>query len=530
MADQRILYTEEMVGAGHPVKTDTLNRLTSVEHNVDGTHYKLTNVTDPWVDVRAYGAVGDGVTDDSTAIQNALNALSWQGGQAWLARTGRYYIGSDITVPNNCAIVGHLFTPEEQSDFSYTGSALIINSSATIKMSKNSALRGMYIFRQGLTYPQSESDLSSWQGTAITLNDGTNYGVGVYLGHLSIFGFFKAIDGGPGITQAGRFRAEYLNIDCINGIHLGQAFDVCYIKGVHCWPFMTTGGTGTYKNHRDGSAFKLENRADWAKLTDCFSYGYRYGFNLEGVRSVMLISCGADYPAAAHPSYDSVGFRVSDDASLNPSGEVTLIGCQAAGQGYGMSLKPKYTLGRNTIQVLGCTLWENDKHHIYIAEGVVSIIGSKFNGGGASGTSNAVTIDSIAYAEAIITGNTFAAIGNYCIYNIAGTNRLYEANNRFVSYGAAKPVYNTYIPTAASAATLQLADDCEIHKVSGTTAISDIDKKWAGRRATLIFQGSLTVTDGTGLRLSGDFTTSTEDVLTLVCDGSYWYEVARSGN
>ena len=28
----------------------------------------------------------------------------------------------------------------------------------------------------------------------------------------------------------------------------------------------------------------------------------------------------------------------------------------------------------------------------------------------------------------------------------------------------------------------------------------------------------------------GDFTTSTEDVLTLVCDGSYWYEVARSGN
>ncbi len=38
MADQRIQYTEEMVGAGHGTKADTLNRLGLVEHNNDGTH------------------------------------------------------------------------------------------------------------------------------------------------------------------------------------------------------------------------------------------------------------------------------------------------------------------------------------------------------------------------------------------------------------------------------------------------------------------------------------------------------------
>lgn len=38
MADQRIVYTEEMVGAGHPTKSDTLNRLALVEHDTDGTH------------------------------------------------------------------------------------------------------------------------------------------------------------------------------------------------------------------------------------------------------------------------------------------------------------------------------------------------------------------------------------------------------------------------------------------------------------------------------------------------------------
>jgi hypothetical protein len=38
MADQRIQYSEEMVGAGHPTKADTLNRRADVEHNTDGTH------------------------------------------------------------------------------------------------------------------------------------------------------------------------------------------------------------------------------------------------------------------------------------------------------------------------------------------------------------------------------------------------------------------------------------------------------------------------------------------------------------
>lgn len=37
-ADQRILYNEKMVGAGHPTLTDTLNRFSQVEHNTDGSH------------------------------------------------------------------------------------------------------------------------------------------------------------------------------------------------------------------------------------------------------------------------------------------------------------------------------------------------------------------------------------------------------------------------------------------------------------------------------------------------------------
>lgn len=54
MADQRIIYTEEMVGASHPTKVDTLNRLALVEHENDGTHQKaishLTASLPLWTD------------------------------------------------------------------------------------------------------------------------------------------------------------------------------------------------------------------------------------------------------------------------------------------------------------------------------------------------------------------------------------------------------------------------------------------------------------------------------------------------
>lgn len=73
MTDQTIQCTEKMVGANHPTLADTLNRLALVEHNNDGTHNKLTQVKDPYVDVRAFGAVGNGTTNDTVAIQAAID-------------------------------------------------------------------------------------------------------------------------------------------------------------------------------------------------------------------------------------------------------------------------------------------------------------------------------------------------------------------------------------------------------------------------------------------------------------------------
>lgn len=51
----------------------------------------------PWIDVRAFGAVGDGVTDDSTAIQDAINDAEAAGGGTIVFPQG-IYLANDLTV------------------------------------------------------------------------------------------------------------------------------------------------------------------------------------------------------------------------------------------------------------------------------------------------------------------------------------------------------------------------------------------------------------------------------------------------
>ena len=87
----------------------------------------------------------------------------------------------------------------------------------------------------------------------------------------------------------------------------------------------------------------------------------------------------------------------------------------------------------------------------------------------------------------------------------------------------------------ASAATITLPKTGgDVISITGTVTITGItaDAGNAGRRATLVFSGALTFTDGTGsLRLAGNFVTTDEDTITISTrDGTTWYEIGRSVN
>ena len=57
-------------------------------------------------DVRSWGATGDGTTDDTTAVQNAVNALIENGDVVRFSRTENYYrLTSTVTIPTTRGIV-----------------------------------------------------------------------------------------------------------------------------------------------------------------------------------------------------------------------------------------------------------------------------------------------------------------------------------------------------------------------------------------------------------------------------------------
>lgn len=85
--------------------------------------------------------------------------------------------------------------------------------------------------------------------------------------------------------------------------------------------------------------------------------------------------------------------------------------------------------------------------------------------------------------------------------------------------------------TVASVAALVLPSTGKTFTVTGTTSITSIDATGnSGRDVFLVFTGVLTMTDGSNLRLAGNFATTADDTMHLACLGANWFEIGRSVN
>jgi hypothetical protein len=134
----------------------------------------------------------------------------------------------------------------------------------------------------------------------------------------------------------------------------------------------------------------------------------------------------------------------------------------------------------------------------------------------------AICFQSCTIAKALVCGNIakFATASEERVTFSVSTITQYGAeNNNWDFYGSVASSTNVTLPAG------------QVVEVTGTSNISSIAAaNNAGRRVTLVFRDILTVNDGSNLMLAGNFTTSADDTLTLVCDGTNWYETSRSTN
>ena len=314
-----------------------------------------TAATLPWVNVADYGAVGDGTTDDSAAIQAACNALGSRGG--WV-RLGphKHRILSNLNVPPGVRLSGQGSAPGDEPytwDETARGTVLLVASGATVSMDYNTSLTDMRIIRDGWSAPATQaaatSAVAAFAGNAITIN-----GSDVNLENLVIIGFTWAIyhNGAP----ANAYERPYIRrvwFDCTNGIRIGNSADLGYISFCRGYPFTTANrGFTSATDRRSGVAFQSDSGHDWGTWAHCNSYGYNTGYKVTDSNNVRLIDCGAD----------SDGTDTASNGIL-PSGtcqDLALLGFRAAAQNVGIHVD-----SAGSVRILGASAWGCGRH-VYI--------------------------------------------------------------------------------------------------------------------------------------------------------------------
>ena len=137
--------------------------------------------------------------------------------------------------------------------------------------------------------------------------------------------------------------------------------------------------------------------------------------------------------------------------------------------------------------------------------------------------------------RATVSENTFMEPGGFRVGPMAlvGIDISADRNSNVnvLTTGTVTTYANNGVVGVAGAVTLTLPLLGQIFLVSGSLTTTSITATGnAGRMVVLISQANLTLTDGSNLKIAGNFVGTADDTITLICDGTNWFEVSRSVN
>ncbi len=202
-----------------------------------------------------FGAVGDGATDDSAAIQAGLNAVEAFGGGTFYLRPKTYYINNNITIPSSVRLKGYA-TPganiSGNGGLPSTEYVLLLNPIYTINVNSQSSIEGVLVVSSNalVTNPQSTLrelvQLTNYLNTSAA-GKGISYlpnTSDILLRDVGVYGFQYGIYSPTGSVNAGaRVNAFNVHIDCNTGILVNGCYDTSYYTICRVHPYLSTGSS-----------------------------------------------------------------------------------------------------------------------------------------------------------------------------------------------------------------------------------------------------------------------------------------------
>lgn len=231
------------------------------------------------VSVKDFGAVGDGTTDDTAAIQAALTAKSVAGGGVVVATQGKYRLTSKLTIPSYVLFMGQGWVPDPSNTAQASHTSLYIDwgsgaNNHAVEMSHSSGIEGFTFYYPGQVAKSAATP------TAFGYSISTPTGAGVYdnihVRNITLYNSYRGIR----LENGGRWRVENIQGNPLFvGITADSCFDACYMSNVHFWNFYTQSDTLETWVAANGTAFLL-NRIDQLFGNGLFGWNYNVCFDL----------------------------------------------------------------------------------------------------------------------------------------------------------------------------------------------------------------------------------------------------------
>jgi len=255
------------------------------------------DLTDGYVNIRKapYRAAGDGKTDDTRAIQSALDAVGKRGGGVVFAPTGTYLIKSHLTVPAGTSLVGVARAPQLYNARSPGSTLLAVEGAGSTEGTAFITLEGPNSTLEGITvfYPnQIVADAPTpypW-----TVRAGSNYNLSLI--NVLLVNPYQAVDLATQGSSRHYIRGLY-GQPLFKGIRVDKCYDVGRIQDVHFWPFWSLDKKVLDFQLARATAFIFQ-RTDWEMVENIFCWGYRVGIELsaskDGAMNGQMTNVGLD--------------------------------------------------------------------------------------------------------------------------------------------------------------------------------------------------------------------------------------------
>jgi hypothetical protein len=231
-----------------------------------------------YISVKDFGAVGDGVTNDTTAIQNAVN-FGITNGNAVYFPAGDYNVTNQITINGSVKLYGTTFlaTNAVQNHF---GSRIYIN------FLTSTATSCFYVTYNGVQieglqfYSNQPAPTSGWTPTT------TPWSIYAYRAPFADIGgdSLKIKNCSVyGVTHGVKADGAWIHIDGLTGIcfntmiDLDGCYDVCQINNVMANSFWWNTNANVTNYIRDNLIFIKLGRVDNPQFNNIFIYGANVG-------------------------------------------------------------------------------------------------------------------------------------------------------------------------------------------------------------------------------------------------------------